>query len=310
MTSVGAKRVGMMAAALYALMATAASAHEPYLKPGSFAPARDHVSIEASLTDGVYFVPDRAIRNAQLQLISPSGARAPIEGAQSFRQVTVVEPTLPEQGTYRITTGERAGRTSRVARVDGVWRVIRPAPQTPAAGQAAPPPATPQATPQAAPQAAPMRRDEDEDAAGPINEADVPRRARIVETQGVQISEVYVTRGAPTPGALAPSGQGFELRPITHPNEIYVDEGFAFEFLLNGQPIRDLHYNIVQAGVLYDEQRVSIEGVADAAGRAQAAFTKPGAYVLEARYPARDETGRTEPAARSYFYTLTFEVTR
>ncbi len=258
-----------------ALAAPGAGAHEPYVLPATFAPEQV-VSVEASLTEGVFFVPDFALRGAQLQLVSPSGVRAPLPRAMEFRQLIAAEADLPEPGTYRITTGQWMGRITRAARVGGVWRTVR-------AGGG-------------------------EGEGAPIDPANLPVNARVVDTRNVMIAETYVTRGAPSEGALAASGQGFELRPITHPNAIFAGEGFTLEFLNDGRPVRDLRFEIVRGGDQYSDQRITIDAVTDAQGRATIPFTQQGVYVLEARYPIRREGAA--PPETSYLYTLTFEVTQ
>ncbi|MET0181751.1 MAG: DUF4198 domain-containing protein, partial [Caulobacterales bacterium] len=232
------------------------------------------------------------------------GARAPITSAMNYRQLTTAEASLATPGTYRITTGQRAGRTARQALVGGVWRPVRAAPAAPPAG-ATPSPAQLQPPMRQAP-----RAQEGEEDAGPILESELPRRARIVETTNVLIAETYVSRGAPTQGALAPTGQGFELRPVTHPNAIFVDEGFTFELLNDGRPIPGLHVSAVRGGDPYAAQRTTGEATTDLQGRATLTLAQPGIYVLETRYPAREPGTRAAPAAKSYTYSLTFEVTR
>lgn len=280
-------------AVLSVVLAAPAAAHEPYVLPLAFAPTRDFVGVEFGMTEGNFFASDVAIRGEEpLVLVNPAGARAPITSTTNFRQFGAAEAAVPAPGTYRITTGQRTGRVNRQALVDGRWRSIRPAPQ-PGAQAPRPAPANQAPNPN-----------------GPIAEADVPPRARIVETTNVLIAETYVSRGAPTPAALAPVRQGFELRPITHPNEIYVDGGFAFELLNDGRPLSGVHFEAIRGGDHYTGRNVTIEGQTDRAGRARVQFTEPGVYVLIARYPARDPASSAPPPARSYLYSLTFEVTR
>src|SRR3546814_2720569 len=48
-----------------------------------------------------------------------------------------VEAPLPADGTYRITTGERSGRSVKMAKIDGSWLAVRqPRPGQPRSGQA------------------------------------------------------------------------------------------------------------------------------------------------------------------------------
>src|SRR3546814_2934788 len=62
-----------------------------------------------------------------------------------------------------------------------------------------------------------------------IDEADLPAGAERAEIQGITICETYVTKGAPSDGATATTGKGFELKPLIHPNEIFLDTGFPLD---------------------------------------------------------------------------------
>lgn len=272
-----------------------ALAHTPYLRPYTFAPNRDTVTIEAGVSEGGFFIPDFPIRGeGAFTAISPSGERVTLPVAGATKSVALLELPLTAEGTWRIGSGLRAGRSGKWAKIDGQWRPVRPAP--PAGAPAAP-------RPQAA-----AAGEAERPASGPIAEADLPAGAEILNTQSFQQSETYVTKGAPSAGALKPSGQGFELAPKTNPTEIFAGEPFRFAFLLDGQAAAGVRYSVSKAWDVYSEPRYGAEGQTDAKGEASLTIEDPGVYVLEARYPAA-APGQA-PAAKSYAYTLTFEVTR
>lgn len=285
-----------------ALLAPAALAHGgPYLLPTSFAVTRDYVSVQGAMGNEVFFVPTGPIRNAVYYAVSPSGARQKLDGVTALKDYSVIEAPITEKGTYRLSTGDETARTSRVALIEGTWRMVRPANQN-QGGQRpqgeAPRPAAPAANPAQPPR--PPRF---------IEESALPADAKVIEVRSLARAETYVTKGKPTDGALKPSGQGFELKPITHPNDIYVDQGFEFELLEDGKSLPGVAVEIARAGNFYDEKKEYAELKTDANGRGKVKFDQPGAYILLTSYPAQRE--RTEqPAARSYSYTLTFEVMR
>lgn len=271
-----------------ALIAAApALAHTPYVVPFTFSPERDYVGVEGGMAEEGFFIPDFAIRGAgDWSVVGPDGVAKPVTPT-TLKSVTVVDAPLPAEGTYRIGTGQRPGRQGKVAKVDGVWRQVRPDP---------------------APGAAPQRRmdNDEESATGPIEASKVPAGAEIVETQGILIAETYVTRGAPTP--VKPTGQGFEIEPVTHPSEVYLDDGFTFRALVDGKPVPGLKVTIYRGWETYAAKRTAIEATTGADGKAQVKFEQPGAYVLETRYPGPQAPGAA-PAAKTYIYTLSFEVT-
>jgi uncharacterized GH25 family protein len=119
--------------------------------------------------------------------------------------------------------------------------------------------------------------------------------------------ETYVTRGASTSAALKPSGKGLELVPLTHPSEIYLDQGFAFELRLNGAPAKDLTLSLYRDGNVYDDKKIAAEIRTDAKGQAKVTLDRPGIYLLTASYPTGEAGGA--PPAQRYVYSLTFEAT-
>lgn len=284
-------------AAAAVVLAGAASAHSPYIAPTTFAPDREFVSVSTAMTEGNFFVPDFPIRGAgDYVAVSPAGEVVDLGAGVTFKELSVVDVPLPQEGTWRIGTGERPGRVAKWARIDGQWRMVRPA------GQPAPPPRPPEPArkPGAMSDEAPPR-------VAPVEAADVPAGTEVIESRSFLKAETYVTRGAPSKGALKPVGKGFELIPETHPNEIYAGEAFKFALTQDGRPA-PAHYAVARAGDNYAEKRFSLTGAADAAGKAAITFDQPGVYVLEIHYPERGEGA--PPLASSTVYSLTFEVTR
>ncbi|MBL8555490.1 MAG: DUF4198 domain-containing protein, partial [Phenylobacterium sp.] len=212
-------------------------------------------------------------------------------------EFAVVEADLPADGTYRISTGERAGRSARWVRIDGAWKMVRPA-GGPGRGGAAPgagPPGGP-------PPGGGQNRF--------VEESAIPAGAETMTSVGYTRSETYVTRGAPTQGALKPTGQGLEVEAISHPNEVFAGEAFKIRVLNDGKPLPAFAFTLARAGDAYVDQHFSQTVRTDAAGAASLKLPTPGVYVLQASYPVREEGAAAEPVARSSNYTLTFEVTR
>jgi hypothetical protein len=286
-------RSGAVVAALLAALMGSAAAHSPYLLPNAFAVSKDHVTVQGSMTEDDYFVPEFAIRAGDYLLVDPSGAEAKIATVTQHKDVVVVEAPTPKDGTYRISTGERVGRTMKVALIDGQWRTVRPANAPRPQAAAARPPMQGGAPPVSNPRV--------------VEEAAVPAGAEMTEVQTVLKAETYVTKGAPSPGALAVSGKGFEIKPATHPNEIYLDTGFTFAALVDGAPTAGLRFTVYRGGNAYEEKKVFAEARTDAKGELTLSFDRPGVYVMLTRYPARAAEG-AKPAPRTYVYSMTFEV--
>ena len=269
----------LLTLAANAALASAALAHTPYVAPINFAPDRDYVTLEAALAETNYFVPDFPIRGAEYTVIGPAGQTVKAKSTE-LRELAVVEAALPQQGTYRITTGERPGRRGKWAKVDGKWLVVTNGPVS-----------------------------DDDAGARAIQESKLPAGAEIMNTQSFITAETYVTRGKPTPGALKPIGKGLELAPETNPSEIYTKAPFKFAMLIDGKPVSGVNFNVSRAGDLYADKRYTHDGKSAADGKASVTFDQPGVYVLEVQYPERAE-GSPVPIPRSAIYSLTFEVTR
>ena len=119
-------RAGLMGGALFlglagALAPWAAQAHSPYLLPTVFdASDRKIVTVTGSFTES-FFTPEVVMKSDAYAVIGPDGVRVPL--TQTYlREVALVEATVEKPGTYRITTGQRGGRTAKAALVNGEWK--------------------------------------------------------------------------------------------------------------------------------------------------------------------------------------------
>jgi uncharacterized GH25 family protein len=116
----------MMSTCLLAAMllgyAAAAHAHFPYLLPNKFDLAeRDHVSVQASMTEDC-LVPDVALKADDYHVLMPDGTRVAVAPVYT-RDLAVLDVATAQDGTYRISTGHRAGRPGKaVLLADGTWK--------------------------------------------------------------------------------------------------------------------------------------------------------------------------------------------
>lgn len=105
-------------------LAGPAAAHTSYMLPSTFdATNADMVTVQSSFTED-FFAPAIAVGDADFHVIAPDGTRAEFAIIAPFRQLVVMEAALPQDGTYRVTTGERLGRTSYEALVGEEWVVL------------------------------------------------------------------------------------------------------------------------------------------------------------------------------------------
>ncbi|WP_296594846.1 DUF4198 domain-containing protein [Phenylobacterium sp.] len=297
-------RVAGFAGVLGALLVAQAAqaAHMPYIKPTTFGPKRDFVTLESGMAADHFFAMDFPIRGeGDYWVTGPDGEPVKATGVVNTREFTVVEAALPAAGTYRITTGERPGRAAKWAKVDGEWKMVRPAggPSRPEAPRSEG--ARPTGPGGVAPPGGGGRG---------IEEAAVPAGAETMNAVSYLRAETYVTRGAPDRGALKPTGKGFEAELITHPNEIFAGEPVKLRFLNDGQPVGNVAYAVYRGGDFYEEKRYTNAARSGADGAASLKIEEAGVYVLVATWPGRVEGHPMVPVAKTTTYSLTFEVSR
>lgn len=137
---------------------------------------------------------------------------------------------------------------------------------------------------------------------------EVPAKAESLKvTQNSSRMEVFVTSGNPTETVLKPTGQGLELAPVTHPNDLYAGEAAEFVFLLDGKPAADVEISVTPGGNRYRDELGEITATTDAAGKVSITWPTPGMYWLEAELTS--DKGVSKPASeRRASYSATLEV--
>jgi len=137
---------------------------------------------------------------------------------------------------------------------------------------------------------------------------DVPDKAEALKvTQNSSRMEVFATSGAPTKTVLEPTGEGLELAPVTHPNDLYAGEAAEFVFLLDGKPAADVEISVIPGGNRYRDELGEIKATTDKDGKVSITWPTPGMYWLEAELTS--DKGVSKPASqRRDSYSATLEV--
>ncbi|AOF94921.1 DUF4198 domain-containing protein [Sphingobium sp. RAC03] len=101
---------------------TMAQAHMPYMLPTTFdlGAKGDHVTVQAAFAEDA-FLPEVAMRDAPFHLVAPDGRDVPTGPVTHLRDLTVFEAAIPADGTYRVTSGQRAGRKGKMFRQGDKW---------------------------------------------------------------------------------------------------------------------------------------------------------------------------------------------
>ena len=136
---------------------------------------------------------------------------------------------------------------------------------------------------------------------------DVPKNAKDLKvTQMLGRIETYVTAGAPSDGALKPSGKGLELLPVTPFNDLYLGEPSTFRFVLDGKPAADLDVELVPSGQRYRSDAGEIKLKTNAKGEVVIQWPQAGLYYLAAS--VEDRKAEKPATERRTSYAGMFEV--
>lgn len=103
--------------------ATAAQAHMPYVLPTLFDVGKgDHITVQSAFAEDA-FLPEVAMRDAPFHLVGPDGRDLPTGPVTHLRDLSVFEAAIPGDGTYRLTSGQRAGRKGKMFKVGDKWEM-------------------------------------------------------------------------------------------------------------------------------------------------------------------------------------------
>jgi uncharacterized GH25 family protein len=117
--------------------------------------------------------------------------------------------------------------------------------------------------------------------------ANIPADATdVVATRSNSRTETFVTLGEPS--AITPTGQGIELVPVTHPNDLAAGEAATFKLVRDGQPAADLEVTIARGGTRYRDNPEEMTVRTGADGAFTVTWPEPGMYWMNAsiRTPA------------------------
>lgn len=97
---------------LFAVIALATSlaveAHVPFLKPNQFNVTHHRLTIESAFTE-FPFQADFAMDSPNFTITAPNGTVSAISPIAKTKAAVYLEPELKQEGTYRISTGQRVG---------------------------------------------------------------------------------------------------------------------------------------------------------------------------------------------------------
>lgn len=188
-----------LSAVVFALaLSDVALADTAYVKPSSFMPQQDQtITAEVSFSDECC-EPRYAVRTETYTVINPDGSKAAPDRIETFATTTMLEHTVSQPGTTRISTGERLGRKGEYVLLGGQYHLVN------------------------SPDAEPIH---------------IPAGTPILSSQTATVTDAYVTVGAPNWNAVrAPIGR-LAITPALHPNMVKTGIPFTARVTLDGEPV-------------------------------------------------------------------------
>lgn len=264
-------RTAAAVALITALCAPAAHAHRMWLVPSStvVSGADPWVTVDGAISNTLFFPDHNPMRLDGVKVIGPDGQPVAIENGVTGKYRSTFDIHLTKPGTYKIVngggTGDMLSASYKVGTETKRWR-----------GTAA-----------------------------ELKTA-IPAGAKEVEVStNSRRGEAFVTAGAPTLAALKPTGEGLELEPITHPNDLVAGEAAKFRLLLNGKPAANVDVTVARGQSRYRADPGDLKIKTGADGVLAITWPEAGMYWIEAAVRGTpDASGVSHNAG----YTATFEV--
>ncbi len=247
-----------------------AQAHRSWMLPSAtvFSGNDPWVTVDLAISNDLFYFEHRPMGTENIKAYAPDGSEVKIENASTGRYRSVFDVQLATPGTYKITN-VNAGLMANY-KENGQPKRWRGTPETLA--------------------------------------KEVPANAEELRvTQSSNRMEIFVTSGKPTTEILKPTGQGLELVPVTHPNDLFAKEAADFQFVIDGQPAANIEVTIIPGGIRYRDKLNEIKVTTDKDGNFSVTWPEPGMYWISASF--QDEKPTTSVAQqRRASYTSTLEV--
>jgi uncharacterized GH25 family protein len=256
------KPLALIAALAMLAMPLSAQAHRAWLVPTStvLSGTDAWVGFDAGMSNGVFIADHAAMNLDSLVITAPDGSTAQPENMMRARYRSTFDLHLTQPGTYKIANVMGGVVVSYVQ--DGATKRFRGTEATMA--------------------------------------ANIPADAtEVTVTRSDSRVETFVTLGAPTTEALQPTGQGIELVPVSHPNDLVAGEAATFKLIRDGQPAADLDVTVARGGTRYRDNPEEMTVRTGADGAFTVTWPEPGMYWINASVRTPAAEGR--PAASAQY---------
>lgn len=252
------------------LLPATAFAHKAWLMPSQTVIAGEKavITVDGAVSNDLFYFNHVPLNIDNLVITAPDGSKVEAQNKATSKYRNIFDVELTQDGTYRIgTTGSGLMATWEEAGKPKRWR-----------GNAA------------------------------TFATEVPKDAKNLQvSQTVNRVQTFVTKGSPNETALALEGNGIELVPVTHPNDLFAGEEATFKFVIDRKPAKDLEITIIEGGTRYRNAQNEIKVKTDSDGQIKVKFPEAGMYWLQT--DAEDNaTEIKEAKKRRLNYVATLEV--
>ena len=264
------KRTLTLSLALAALLPLSAVAHKAWLQPSQtvLAGTNPWITVDAAVSNDLFYFNHVPLRLDNLVITAPDGSTVQPQNSATGKYRSVFDVELKQQGTYRIAAVNSA--LSGSWEVDGKPKRWRGTSATFA--------------------------------------TEVPKDAKNLQvSQSVGRNETFVTNGSPNDTALKPTGEGLELVPVTHPNDLFAGEQATFKLHIDGKPAAGLDVEITRGGTRYRNAQDEIKVKTDATGEFSVTWPEAGMYWMETG-SEDSKTSLPQARQRRLSYVATLEV--
>lgn len=255
-------------AALALTIAGSASAHRAWMLPSSFTLSGENqwVTVDGAISNNLFYPNHHAMNLDTVTVFGPDGKPVEAQNKASGKYRSVFDIALEKEGTYRISSGGAGYMAS--------W-------------------------------------EEGDERKRWRGNAETLKSEGIEAKPGVQLSgnvrriETFVTLGSPTTTVFATEGTGLELKPVTHPNDVFAGEEVTFQLLLDGKPAQGVEVDIIRGSDRYRDSEDGLKLTTDAAGTIKFTPEEAGAYWLSADSEGKGLlNGKEIPVRASYVFTF------
>lgn len=307
------RHASLLLAGLLAAVSTA-HAHRSWVLPAVTVLSGEDkwVAFDAAVSNSLFFPDHRGINIAQVEAKGPDGQPVELQNATTGRVRSSFELNLKQQGTYLISLKPGGGRGQ-----GGGMGGAPGGPGAPAAGAPAAQggPGGGQGGPGGMARGGLNGTYTGEDGK-PVRWRGTPETLvseevakkpdfKLRESGGRSVV-TFVTLGKPSTEVLKPSGKGFEVEYLTHPNDLNTGEPGVLRLLYDGKPVAG------EIAVARGDDRYRNEGgetviKSDAEGLVKIEWPAAGRYWVEASYAAPG-TLHGVPSEKTFTYIATYEV--